>query len=146
MPSDDYVGQLYSSLALQYTQFYNGLVERGEALRMLSKKNLSETVPEFATDTEQEELEDYMVYDAEYRKTVPVSRLMNNKKKLSEDERRMRRALLVALEADERINAELAAKEEEARRLERERRYRSYYLPFPGSRFADECLCLFRGF
>ena len=122
MPSDEYVSDLYASIALQYTQFYSGVVEEPDDIKVLSSKPLSETNPDFTTDTFEDELEDYQVYDSEYKKTVPVSRLMNNRKKLSEDERRVRDAIVIALRADDILNAELLRAEEEARRLERERR------------------------
>ena len=49
---------------------------------------------------------------------------MNNRKKLSEDEKRVRDAIVVALRVDEILNAEQMAKEAEARRLAREARIR----------------------
>ncbi len=123
-PADEYVTDLYTSVALQYTQFYNGIVQEGEDVKMLAQKRLFETFPDFAPEVNEEELEDYLVYDSEYRKTVPVSRLMNNKKKLSEDELRIREAIIIALKADDILTEEIRRAEEEARRLERERRER----------------------
>lgn len=122
MPSDNYISDLYSSVALQYTDFYNGVVENSAENRMLAKRHLSEVQPDFDSDFEIEDLEDYRVYDSEYKKLVPVSRLMNNRKTLSDDERRIRMAIMVALKADEILNSEELAREEEARRLEREKR------------------------
>lgn len=124
MPSSNYISDLYSSVAMQYTHFYNGVAENPEDNRLLSKKHLQETYPEFDPDFEIEELDDYMVYDSEYKKLVPVSRLMNNRKKLSEDEKRIRMAIVVALRADEEMNAERLRREAEYRRLEKERRQR----------------------
>ncbi len=121
MPSSSYISDLYSSVALQYLNFYNGVAEN-EGNRLLSQKHLFETAPEFDTEHHEDELDDYMVYDSEYRKTVPVSRLMNNRKKLSEDEKRIHLAIKVALRADEIINEELLRAEEEARRLARQKR------------------------
>ena len=122
MPSDQYISDLYSSVALQYTNFYNGVAESPDDNRLLSKRHLQEVYPEFDSNFDLDEIDDYMVYDSEYKKTVPVSRLMNNRKKLSEDERRVRLAIMVALKADETINAEELAREAEERRLARERR------------------------
>ena len=124
MPSDDFVASLHSPVALEYTTFYHGVVEGEEEKRLLSEKHLFETFPEFDDELNNEELEDYQVYDSEYKKTVPVSRLMNNRKKLSEDEKRIRDAIVVALRVDEILNAEEMAKEAEARRLAREARIR----------------------
>ncbi len=124
MPSSNYISDLYSSVAMQYTHFYNGVAENPEDNRLLSVKHLQETYPEFDPDFEIEELDDYMVYDSEYKKLVPVSRLMNNRKKLSEDEKRIRMAIVVALRADEEMNAERLRREAEYRRLEKERRQR----------------------
>ncbi len=121
MPSSGYVGELYSSVALQYTHFYYSIVSEND-VRMLSNKKLFDVDPDFATEFDEEEIEDYQVYDSEYKKTVPVSRLMNNRKKLSEDEKRIHRALIVALKADEILNAEMKAAEEEMRRLAKQRR------------------------
>ncbi|MBQ8719493.1 MAG: hypothetical protein IJY65_00490 [Clostridia bacterium] len=122
MPSDQYISDLYSSVALQYTNFYNGVAESPEDNRLLSKRHLQEVYPEFDSNFDLDEIDDYMVYDSEYKKTVPVSRLMNNRKKLSEDERRVRLAIMVALKADELINKEELEREAEERRLARERR------------------------
>jgi hypothetical protein len=122
MPSSEYITDLYSSVALQYTHFYNGVAENPDANRLLAERRLSENTPEFDTATNIDELEDYMVYDSEYKKTVPVSRLMNNRKKLSDDEKRIRRSVLVALRADELINKEELERELAERRLARERR------------------------
>ena len=122
MPSDNYISDLYSSVALQYTDFYNGVAENPEDNRMLANRHLAEVYPDFDSSFDLEDLEDYRVYDTEYKKTVPVSRLMNNRKKLSEDERRIRLAIIVALKADELLNEEQLAQEAEERRLARERR------------------------
>ena len=120
MPSDHYISDLYSAVALQYTQFYNGVINN-EDTRLLSKKHLQETYPDF-DGGEEEEIEDFLVFDSEYKKVVPVSRLMNNRKKLSEDERRIREEIDVALKADELITARILAEEEERRARELEER------------------------
>lgn len=122
MPSDNYISDLYSSVALQYTDFYNGVAENPEDNRLLANRRLAEVYPDFDSGFDVEELEDYQVYDSEYKKTVPVSRLMNNRKKLSEDEKRLRIAIIVALKADEALNAEELEQEMEERRLAREKR------------------------
>ena len=122
LPSADFVGGMYSSAALQYLTLYTGTGAELEDNRLVTEKHLFETMPEFDDDVANEELEDYQVYDSEYKKTVPVSRLMNNRKKLSEDEKRIRRAILVALRADDILNADLIREEAEARRLAREKR------------------------
>ena len=121
LPSYDFVGGMYSSVALQYLTLYSGIADGLEDNRLISEKHLFETLPEFDDEIENEELDDYQVYDSEYKKTVPVSRLMNNRKKLSEDEKKIRRAILVALRADEIINEQLLKEEAERRRLARER-------------------------
>lgn len=118
-PADHYVTDLYSTMALQYTQFYQGVVEQD--VDILAKRQLSETDPDFSRDFDEDLLDDYLVYDSEYKKMVPVSRLMDNRKKLSDDERAIREAIEVALRADAILTAELLRAEEEARRLERER-------------------------
>ncbi len=115
MPSSEYISDLYSSVALQYLNFYNGVAERDDN-RLLSHKQLFEVAPEFDLDTKDLSEDEYKVYDTEYRKLVPVSRLMNNRKKLSEDEDKISRAILVALKADEMLNEQYI--EEEKRRLE----------------------------
>ena len=122
MPSDHYISDLYSSVALQYTDFYNGVAENPEENRLLAKRRLSEVYPDFDADFDVEDLDDYSVYDSEYKKTVPVSRLMNNRKKLSEDERRIRLAIVVSLKADEILYAKELEREAEERRLAREKR------------------------
>ena len=122
VPSDNYITDLYSSVALQYTDFYNGVAENAEETRILANRRLSNVEPDFSSDFEIEEIDDYKVYDSEYKKTVPVSRLMNNRKKLSEDEKRVRLAIQVALKADELMFAEELAREAEERRMAREKR------------------------
>ena len=121
-PSSDYVGGLYSSVAWQYLAFYSGIVKDGEDNRVMTKKHISETFPEYDDVFDEDELQDYLVYDSEYKKTVPVSRLLGNRKKLSEDEKKIREAIDVALKADELINAEMLRREAEERRLAREAR------------------------
>lgn len=123
LPADDFVGSMYSGIALQYLTLYSGIATEDENARLMAQKHLFETMPEFNADIENEELDDYQVYDAEYKKTVPVSRLMNSRKKLSEDEKRMRQEILISLKADEILyERELERKraEEEARRLAEE--------------------------
>ena len=120
MPSPDYVGGMYSSVAWQYLAFYSGIVKDGEDNRVMTKKHISETFPEYDDVFDEDELQDYLVYDSEYKKTVPVSRLLGNRKKLSEDEKKIREAIDVALKADELINAEMLRREAEERRLARE--------------------------
>ena len=124
MPSSDFVGGMYSSVALQYLTLYSAIADEFENNRLLTEKHLFETMPEFDDEIEEQELDDYLVYDSEYKKTVPVSRLMNNRKKLSEDEKKIRRELLAALRADELLDEKLLAEEEERRRLAREERLR----------------------
>ena len=122
MPSYDYIGGMYSSVAWQYLAFYTGIVDEGDDARVVTKKHLSETFPELDDSFTEDELDDYLVYDSEYKKTVPISRLISNRKKLSEDEKKIREAIAVALKADELINAELLRREAEERRLAREKR------------------------
>ena len=122
MPSADYIGGMYSSVAWQYLTFYSGIVKDGEDNRLMTKKHLSETFPEYDDSFDENELEDYLVYDSEYKKTVPVSRLIGNRKKLSDDEKRIREAIDIALKADELMNEEMLRREAEERRLAREAR------------------------
>ena len=122
MPSDQYISDLYSSVALQYTEFYNGIIEDPENTRLLANRRLSEVYPDFDPDFDIEDLDDYNVFDSEYKKLVPVSRLANSHKKLSEDERRIRLAMVVALKADEILYQQELAREAERKRLEEEKR------------------------
>ena len=131
MPSDEYISDLYSSVALQYLQFYTGVTGEDADNRLLSQKHLSETYPDFEAEVDLEDLDDYSVYDSQYKKLVPVSRLMNNRKKLSQDERKIRTAIEVALRADEILfntfmeeEAKRRAEEEARRRAEEEARRR----------------------
>ena len=119
LPSDEFVGGMYSSAALQYLHLYSGISGGLEDNRLISEKHLFDVMPEFDDELLNDSIEDYQVYDSEYKKTVPVSRLMNNRKKLSEDEKKIREALLLALREDERITEELL-RQEEARRLAEE--------------------------
>ena len=122
LPSSDFVGGMYSSAALQYLTLYSAIADEFENNRLVSDKHLFETMPEFDDTIEEEEIDDYLVYDSEYRKTVPVSRLMNNRKKLSDDEKKIRLEILAALKADEMLNEQLLREEDERRRKAREER------------------------
>ena len=125
VPSDDYIRDFYHSVALQYVQFYNGVMGAGSSNRLLADRHIDETMPDFEGDLLEEEEPDFNVYDTEYRKLVPVSRLMGNRKKLSEDEQKIREAIAWAIEADEAIEAEqIRRAEEERRRKEEEERRR----------------------
>ncbi len=126
MPTAEYVRDLYSTVALQYLHFYQGVVQ-SEDTRLLAQKDRPEMEPEFESNIRSVEDDEYRVYDTEYKKMVPVSRLASNRKKLSEDERRISDAIDVALRADElmRQAAERAQQERlaraEAARIARER-------------------------
>ena len=125
VPSDDYIRDFYHSVALQYVQFYNGVLQDTASSRLLSDRHIEETEPDFEGDLFDQEEPDFNVYDTEYRKLVPVSRLMSNRKKLSADEQKIREAIAWAIEADEAIEAEEKRRaEEERRRKEEEERRR----------------------
>jgi hypothetical protein len=128
MPSDDYISELYSSVALQYLQFYTGVVGDTDK-RLLSERHLTETFPDFDSELDLEEIDDYVVYDTDYKKLISASEVFEKRRKLSEDERKIRVAIEVALRADrvlfdEFMVEELARRkaEEERRRAEEERR------------------------
>ncbi len=124
MPSEEYISDLHSSVALQYVNFYNG-VTQSEENRLLSKKRLFDITPDFSSNINEEELDDFLVYDSEYKKLVPISRLMNNRKKLSEDEKRISDAISIALKADEIIEERRRAEEEAKKRAELEAKLRA---------------------
>ena len=116
MPEGSFVSDFYPTVSWQYADFYNTVL--GDLnRRLISKRHLFETYPDFAKELEFGEEDDYTVYDSEYKKLVPVSRLLSNRKKLSEDEKRIRIALLIALEADAILEERRRAEEEEAKRL-----------------------------
>ena len=121
MPSDDYISELYSSVALQYLQFYTGVVGDDADNRLLSERRLNETFPDFDSELDLEEVDDFTVYDTDYRKLLPISTFLKNRRKLSEDERKMRVAIEVALRADRILFDEYLA-EQEALRLAEEKR------------------------
>ena len=75
MPSDDYVYDFYSTMALQYMQFYSGVVGEDADNRLLGERRLTETFPDFDSGAEFNDADDYSVYDSEYKKTVTVSSL-----------------------------------------------------------------------
>ncbi len=124
LPSDDYVRDLYSTVALQYVNFYNGVAEE-ESNRMLSQKRLFDHDPEFTGNIPEEDFNDYKVYDTDYKRMVPVSRLLANPPKFSKDEKRIAIAIDVALEADAILTARRRAEEEARRRAEEEARLRA---------------------
>ncbi len=118
MPGDEYIQDLYQSVALQYVNFYEG-VNKGKNHRILSKKHLFDQDINFNKDLNDEDSDDYKVYDSEYKKMVPVSRVMAARKKLSEEDKRIIEAVQVACKADDKIRklAEERRKAEEAARL-----------------------------
>ena len=121
MPSDEYVAELYSSVALQYLQFYSGVAGDDADNRLLSERRLNETFPDFESELDLEEVDDYTVYDTDYKKLVPISNFLKNRQKLSQDERKMRVELEVALRADRILFDEYIAEQEKRRLLEEER-------------------------
>ena len=52
LPSDDFVGGMYSAAALQYVTLYSGITENAENTRLISDKHLFETLPEFDDEIE----------------------------------------------------------------------------------------------
>ena len=72
MPSDEYISELYSSVALQYVQFYSGVAGDDADNRLLSERHLNETFPDFDSELNLEEVDDYTVYDTDYKKPVPI--------------------------------------------------------------------------
>ncbi len=121
MPSDDYISELYSSVALQYVQFYSGVAGDDADNRLLSERRLSETFPDFDSELDLEEVDDFTVYDTDYKKLVPISTFFK-RRKLSEDERKMRVAIEVALRADRVLFDAYIAEQEAIRRAEEARR------------------------
>jgi hypothetical protein len=76
-------------------------------------------MPKFVTEFDPYSVDDYNVYDTEYKKVVPLTQLQN-RKRLSESEQRIRAAIDVALAADKSIRDAEAAAERERKRLEAE--------------------------
>lgn len=120
VPSEDYVRDFYQTVALQYVQFYNGVMQSAASNRLLSEKHLSDIAPDFEADRFEQEEENYSVYDSQYRKMVPVSRLIENHKHLSRDEQKIRDAIELALKADFAIEQARLEAEAEARRQQEE--------------------------
>ena len=123
MPSDDYIRELYTSVALQYVEFYNGVLQDQAANRLLSHEHLEESAPNFTAENISEKDENFDLQDSHYEKIAPISRLMNSRRKLSEDEKKIRTAIDVALKADqllEKMRLEEEARKAEAKRLAEE--------------------------
>ena len=55
---------------------------------------------DFDAELDLEEKDDYVVYDTDYKKLVSASEVFEKRRKLSEDERKIRVAIEVALRAD----------------------------------------------
>lgn len=121
MPSDEYVYELYSSVALQYLQFYSGVVQFDADNRLISERHFTETFPEFDSELDVKEIDDYSVYDSDYKKLVSASSLQEKRRKLSEDERKMRVAIEVALRADKVLFDAFKIEDEARKRAEEER-------------------------
>ena len=118
LPADSYISALYSTVAAQYLDFYQSIVGEEDIKRELSRRHLSDIYPEFEDLFNEEDEDEYNIYDSEYRKLVPVSRLLNNKRKLSDDEKRMRIAIAIALAADRTLEENRLA--EKRRKAEEE--------------------------
>ena len=138
MPSDQYIRELYSSVALQYLQFYYGVTQKPEKNRLLSQEEMSHVTPDFETGEMPDDHEDYTVYDAQYRKLVPVSRLLSSRKKLSEGEAQIRAAIDVALKADRALEVKRLAEEAERKRLAAEEEKRRQAEEAERKRLAEE--------
>ena len=108
-PDFIYIGELYDMLALQYSIYcYNveHIEDEGEILG--TNESDESLMPKFITDYDSYDVDDFNVYDTEYRKFVPVSQL-KYRRKLSDEERRIRNAIDIALKAD-KILSEKEAK------------------------------------
>ena len=121
MPSEDYVYELYSTVALQYLQFYSGVIGDGAENRLISERRFTETFPEFDAELDLKEINDYSVYDSEYKKLVSASTILDRRRKLSEDERKMRVAIEVALRADKVLFDAFMIEDEARKKAEEER-------------------------
>ena len=122
MPSDEYISEFYSSVALQYLQFYSGVMGDDADNRLLSERHLNETFPDFESELDLELRDDYVVYDTDYKKLVSASEVFDRRRKLSEDERKIRVAIEVALRADKVLFEPFMAEEIARRKAEEERR------------------------
>ncbi len=120
MPSANYVSDLYRTIALQYVNFYNGVTEN-EGNRLLATKRIFDIEPEFESNIFEETSREYNINDSEYRNIIPLS-VASQKKKLSEDEKKISVAIEIALKADELIIEARRRAEEERRRAEEEAR------------------------
>ena len=120
LPSDAYIRELYSSVALQYVQFYNGVLQDQAAAKLLEEKHLPESTPDFQADAMQVMEEEFTLLDSQYQKVIPLPRKMDAPKKLSMDELKIRQAVEIAIRADQAIEAERKRLEEEERRRKAE--------------------------
>ena len=57
------------------------------------QKRLEEMQPDFFDDLDLTDDDEYNIYDSEYKKLIPVSRTSDSKRKLSDDEWEMKRAI-----------------------------------------------------
>ncbi len=125
---DAYVDELYSTCALQYLIFRYKIKNDFEVDNELAHAITAEPFrPKFIDEIKQLNADDYNIFDTQYMKVVPYYQV-NPKRHLSAYEKRIGRAIDIALEADPifdqmRIEAKRRRlEEEERRRIEEERR------------------------
>ncbi len=125
---DAYVDELYSTCALQYLIFRYKIKNDFEVDNELAHAITAEPFrPKFIDEIKQLNADDYNIFDTQYMKVVPYYQV-NPKRHLSASEKRIGRAIDIALEADPifdqmRIEAKRRRlEEEERRRIEEERR------------------------
>lgn len=121
-PSQAYVDELYSLLALQYVTFkYNvdGALDEEKALA--ARQDEEPVRPRIITDFRPVEVEEFNVYDVQTRKYVKWSQTAS-RKRLSPDELKVRQAVDNALAADKRLKELEILRQKELARIEEEKR------------------------
>jgi len=120
-PDDDYIKELYSLLSLQYVMFKHNTFELEDEKVVLASKAEEPFKPKIITEFKDFEVEDYNVYDVQLKKVIPISQ-SKSRKKLSEDELRIRESINIALAANKKIREDKIARIEKEKIMQEKKR------------------------
>lgn len=121
-PSEEYLNELYSLLALQYVTFKFNIDGALDAEKALATERGEEPLrPKIITDFEPLEVDEFNVYDVQTRKYVKWNQT-SSRKRLTAQELQVREAIDAALAADKRLKEIELEHQRELARIAEEKR------------------------
>lgn len=121
-PSEEYLNELYSLLALQYVTFKFNIDGALDAEKALATERGEEPLrPKIITDFEPLEVDEFNVYDVQTRKYVKWNQT-SSRKRLTAQELQVREAIDAALAADKRLKEIELERQRELLRIAEEKR------------------------